>query len=88
MNYLINNMFKKIFQFLKDIAPSRETLVRTAKRTLSAGFMSALTTFVLIPVNLNEPKKYIYSVILGCVSGFLQGVVKFISGYIKYDLKD
>ena len=47
--------------------------------------MGALASFVALPVNLNHPKKYFYAVLIGMATGFLVGLQKLISGYLKYD---
>lgn len=66
--------------------PSIETMKRSLWRALHAGINGALLAFILIPVNLDDPKKYFYALLIGLVSGFLLGVQKFIGGYLKYDI--
>ena len=64
---------------------SKETLKRSFFKALKAGYMGALASFVALPVNLNDPKKYFYAVLIGMATGFLVGLQKLISGYLKYD---
>jgi hypothetical protein len=82
---------KQIFGYIKEYVvthvPSKETLVRSTKRALHAGMMGALSGFVGMPINLTDPKKYLLALLIGIGTGFLVGIQKLISGYIKYDLK-
>ena len=50
--------------------PSKETLKRSFFKALKAGYMGALASFVALPVNLNDPKKYFYAVLIGMATGF------------------
>lgn len=64
---------------------SNETIKKTFLRILYSGIAGALSAFVLMPINLEEPQKYLYALIIGMGTGFLMGLQKAISGYIKYD---
>lgn len=66
-------------------APKLETYKKAALRALESGIASALVVFAFIPINLEDPKRYIMAVGFGMAAGFLTGVSKFIRGYIKYD---
>lgn len=63
--------------------PSVETIKRAVTRAVWSGVLSALAAFVVIPINLNE--EYPITLAIAMLSGFLMGVQKFVSGYIKYD---
>jgi len=67
--------------------PTLETLKRSLLRALWSGIMGALSAFVLIPIMLENPKQYLTVLVLGLATGFLSGLQKFISGYVKYDVK-
>lgn len=65
--------------------PSLETIKRAFVRAVWAGVMGSASAFVMLPINLQEPKQYLYALSFGLVTGFLMGVQKFVSGYVKYD---
>ena len=67
--------------------PSKETIKRALYRALSAMLVGMGSAFVAIPVNLEEPRKYITILSVGLITGALMGLKKFIVGYIKYDKK-
>lgn len=77
---------KLLLQKIKNNLPSKETVKRSLLKALKAGYMSALASFVALPVNLSDPKKYLYALFIGMLTGFLVGMQKLASGYIKYDL--
>lgn len=64
---------------------SKETIIRALTRVGVVALTTAVATFVATPINIEEPKKYL--IILGAsfLSGFLAGLQKLVSGYIKYD---
>lgn len=64
---------------------SLETIKRGLLRALWAGLAGSISAFVLLPVNLEQPKQYLYALSFGMATGFLMGVQKFVSGYFKYD---
>lgn len=76
---------KQLLQKIKNNLPSKETVKRSLLKALKAGYMSALASFVTIPVNLSDPKKYFYALFIGVLTGFLVGLQKLVSGYLKYD---
>jgi len=78
---------KTLIQHFQDKPVSRETLKRGLLRALSAFLYGASTAFVVIPVNLEDPKKYLIALTIGAISGGLMGLQKLVAGYIKYDLK-
>jgi hypothetical protein len=65
--------------------PSWETIKHSLWRALESGVSGALFSFTMIPINLNEPKKYLIALVIGLGTGFLTGLVKFVKGYYKYD---
>jgi len=65
--------------------PSKETLKRAVYRGLLAMVAGAAGAFVFIPVNLEDPKRYLVSLSVGMIAGALMGLQKLIKGYIKYD---
>lgn len=67
--------------------PTKETIIRALKRALWAMIMGAGSAFVALPVNLEEPKKYVVVLLMAVATGSLMGLQKLISGYVKYDLK-
>lgn len=64
---------------------SLETIKRGVIRAVWAGLAGSISAFVLLPVNLQEPKQYLYALSFGMATGFLMGLQKFVSGYVKYD---
>ena len=64
---------------------SLETIKRGLIRALWAGLAGSISAFVLLPINLEEPKQYLYALSFGMATGFLMGIQKFASGYFKYD---
>jgi len=64
---------------------SKETLKRSLLRALSAFIYGAGSAFVVLPVNLEDPKKYLVALSIGLVAGGLMGLQKFVAGYLKYD---
>ena len=74
-----------ILKIIKMNFMSKETLRRALKRALEAMIVGAMTAFVAVPVNLEEPKKYFTVLAVGMMTGILMGLKKAISGYIKYD---
>lgn len=66
---------------------SKETIKHALLRALSAMIMGAASSFAVITVNLDEPKKYFISLAIGMLAGALMGLQKAISGWIKYDKK-
>lgn len=69
------------------ILPSKETLKRAVLRAVSVAITGALSGFVIVPVALEEPKKYATVLLLAMLTGALVGLQKYIKGYIKYDKK-
>lgn len=67
--------------------PSIETYKQALWRALEAGVSGALFAFTLIPINLDNPKKYLIALLIGLGTGFLTGLQKFVKGYLKYDKK-
>ena len=67
------------------LVPSIETLKRAALRALWVALLSAMASWALLPINLDNPKLYLIASLLALVIGFLEGLRKFITGYIKYD---
>lgn len=65
--------------------PSVTTLKKAALRALWAGVLGLLAGFVSTPINIDKPKQYLSVLLVAVVTGFLMGIQKFISGYIKYD---
>jgi hypothetical protein len=66
---------------------TKETVKRGFYRAVLAFIAGSAGAFVMIPVNLDDPKRYITSLLVGMVAGGLMGLQKLISGYIKYDRK-
>ena len=66
--------------------PSIETWRRSALRLLEAGVVGALLAFVAVPVDLADPKRYVTVLTVAMGAGFIMGLKKFITGYVKYDL--
>jgi len=66
-------------------SPTVETLKRAIQRALIAGIVGAISAFAIIPVNLENGRTYIYTLGIAMLSGFLMGLQKFVSGYLKYD---
>ena len=65
--------------------PSKKTLIKAAQRMIYVAIASAITTWVLLPINLENPKQYLYASLVALTTGFLMGLHKAISGFIKYD---
>jgi hypothetical protein len=66
---------------------TRETLKRGFYRALLAFIAGSAGAFAVIPVNLEDPKRYLTVLFVGMVAGGLMGLQKLISGYLKYDRK-
>ncbi len=64
---------------------SAVTVKKALLRALGAGLYGSLAAYLMIPVNLDNPKLYFLSLSIGLATGFLVGVQKFIKGYIQYD---
>ena len=64
---------------------SKETIRRGALRAFSAFCWGAISAFAVIPINLDEPEKYLIAVTVGMVAGGLMGLQKLITGWAKYD---
>lgn len=67
---------------------SKLTLKKAFERALEAFAFGALSAFALIPFDPAEPKKYLYALLVGLVSGGIMGLRKFVSGYLEYDKKE
>jgi len=67
--------------------PTRETIKRALQRALWAVVLGAGSAFAALPVNLEEPKKYMVVLAFALATGALMGLQKLISGYVKYDYK-
>ena len=80
-------LFKRGFKLKGDMLPTKQTLKRALYRALWAGITGALSAFVFLPVNFEEPKKYITVLCIGMLAGFVMGVQKFVKGWIKYDVQ-
>jgi len=78
----------KFLKKIKNVLPSWETLKRTLLRVVSAFVIGALSAFVIVPVELENPKKYAAVLFIAAITGGLMGLQKFVSGYLKYDRKD
>lgn len=64
---------------------SKETIKRALWRFLEGGLLGAAMAFVVIPVDLGEPKRYLLALSVGLPVGFLMGVKKAVKGYCLYD---
>lgn len=64
---------------------SKETLKRAGTRALYAFVTGAGGAFVVMPVNLEEPKRYLLSLAVGMLTGGLMGLQKLVKGYLSYD---
>lgn len=67
------------------IPPSVETYKQAIIRALEAGLTSSLVVFAFMPINLDDPMKFLKALGIGMIAGFLVGIQKFIRGYFKYD---
>ena len=65
---------------------SKETLKRALFRGLYIALGTAFSAWALIPINLNDPKKYLYASLIALASGFIAGTHKALKGYFKYDV--
>ena len=65
--------------------PSKKTLIKAGQRMIYVSIASALTTWALLPINLENPKQYLYASLVALITGFLLGLQKAITGYLKYD---
>lgn len=66
---------------------SKETIKRALNRAGLAMLLGAAGAFVSVPVNLEEPKKYLTILLFAVITGALMGLQKLVSGYVKYDIK-
>jgi len=64
---------------------SKETLKRALMRALLAFITGSLSAFAMMPVNLDDPKRYFTALVVGMIAGGLMGLQKLIKGTIKYD---
>ncbi len=64
---------------------SKLTIQRSLKRALHTGIVGMATAFVLIPVDLSNPKRFLQVLGTGLAVGFIHGLQKCVSGYLKYD---
>ena len=67
--------------------PSKITIKKALLRALYAAVAGGVSGFVIVPVALEDPKKYLIALSLAVLSGSLMGLQKFVSGYLKYDRK-
>ena len=67
--------------------PSKITLKKALLRALYAAVAGGLSGFVVVPIAIEDPKKYLVALSLAVLSGSLMGLQKFVSGYLKYDVK-
>lgn len=67
---------------------SKETIKRSLFRALEAMIVGALTAFVAIPIDLENPKKYFLALGVGVAIGAIMGLKKAITGYLRYDVKN
>lgn len=70
---------------IKQYIPSKETFKRALLKAWKAGLMGALAAFASLPINLNSPSGFLRILIIGLCTGFLVGLQKLVSGYLKYD---
>ena len=82
----IKQLIQRVKEYVLTHLPSKETIIRSAKKALHAGLMGMISAFAAMPINLENPKKYLLSLVVGLGTGFLVGIQKLISGYVKYDL--
>ena len=66
---------------------SKKTIVKALFRALKSAVAGALAAFVMVPVDLSDPKKYFAVLGIAALTGALLGLQKLVSGYLKYDLK-
>lgn len=64
---------------------SKETVSKALLRALYAMLGGAAAAFVVLPVDLTDPKRYFLSLFAGMIAGALLGLQKFIKGYLTYD---
>jgi len=76
---------KLLLQKIKNNLPSKETVKRSLLKALKAGLMGALAAFASLPINLNSLSGFLRILIIGLCTGFLVGLQKLVSGYLKYD---
>ena len=67
--------------------PSMETVKRSLMRAGIAGLVGAISAFAILPINLENSKTYFITLGIAMLSGFLMGLQKFVSGWVKYDNK-
>ena len=67
--------------------PSKTTLKKAVERAVWTMVMGSAGAFVMIPINLEEPKRYLTALSIGMIAGALMGLKKFIKGYTIYDKK-
>jgi len=77
----------KLLKKIKNVLPSLETLKRTLLRVVSAFVFGALSAFVIVPVELENPKRYAAVLLIASITGGLMGLQKLVVGYLKYDRK-
>lgn len=65
--------------------------LKTIKKTLIAAGLSFLAgaagAFIVIPVNVENPKSYLMTLLAGLISGGLVGLQEFVRNYLKHDKK-
>ena len=66
---------------------SKTTVLKGLHRALTAFVIGAASAFAMMPVNLDNPERYITALIVGMIGGGLMGVQKLINGYVRYDVK-
>lgn len=64
---------------------TKETIKRALIRAAYSFGAGALGAFALIPVDIENPKRYVISLGIGMISGGLMGLQKLVKGYITYD---
>lgn len=75
-------------KIIRTIMISKETIKRSLKRVLEVGLIGLAIAFVAIPMDqLLNPKQFGKVILLALLAGFIGGVKKAISGYLKFDKK-
>lgn len=64
---------------------SKETIKRALIRVGVVAVTVAASTFITVPIDVENPKKYVVILLTSFIAGFLAGLQKLVSGYIKYD---
>lgn len=64
---------------------SKETIKRALFRAAYSFGAGAIGAFALVPINLEDPKRYLVCLGVGMVAGGLMGLQKLVKGYITYD---